>query len=89
MTGTNRPLARAKTWAASALLAATVGTAAIGYHLADSAAQTVAAGTTTTTSSAGTSSGSTGTSRSSGTGFGSTSAPSSSSGQAQTRTNGS
>ncbi len=80
MKSTTGPLARARTWAVSALLAASVGTAALGYHLADSASQTVAAGTSSTSS---TSSGTTSsTSSSSSSSFGSTTAPGSSSGPA-------
>jgi len=87
MKSTTGPLGRARTWAVSALLAASVGTAALGYHLADSASQTVAAGTTSTSS---TSSGTTSsTSSNSSSSFGSTTAPGSSSGQSQAGTNGS
>lgn len=89
MNSTTRPLARAKAWAASALLAATVGTAAIGYQLADTAAQTVAAGTASTASTGASSSSSSSTSSTTSSGFGSVAAPSSSSGSSQAQTSGS
>ena len=63
MSSARHPLGRAKTWAVSTLLAASVGTAAVGYHLADVATQTVAASSTTSsgtsTSSSSSSTGST------------------------------
>ncbi len=92
MCSTRHPLGRAKTWAVSTLLAASVGTAALGYHLADASTQTVAA---SAAASSGTSSSSTGSSSSSSTGstgsssFGPTTAPGSSSGAAQAGTSGS
>ncbi len=88
MSSTRHPLGRARTWAVSTLLAASVGTAAVGYHLADVATQTVAASSTTSSvTSTSNSSSSTGTSSSSS--FGSTSSPGSSSGSAQAATTGS
>jgi len=79
-----RPLARARTWAASTLLAGLVGTAALGYHLADVQSQTLASSTSAGSTSA-TTSGTSSTSSATGTssGLGSTT------GQAQASTHGS
>lgn len=84
MRTTPGPLAKAKSLVTSALLAATVGTAALGYQLATTSSQTVAASSSTSSTSA-----SSGTSSSSSSTFGSTTAPGSSLGQSQVRTSGS
>ncbi len=82
MSTTPRPLDRARTWAASTLLAAVVGTAALGYHIADVQSQTLASSASATTSTtSGTSSTSAATGSSSGLGSGT--------GQAQASTHGS
>lgn len=88
MRSTTGPLAKAKTWVTSALLAATVGTVALGYQLASTTGQTVAA--SSSTSSTASSSGTSGSASTNGsTAFGSTTSPGSTSGPSQVRTSGS
>ncbi len=89
MKSTTGPLGRARTVAVSAMLAASVGAAALGYHLADAATQTVAAGPSTSAASGSSASSGSAASSHSSTSFGSTTAPGSSSGRSQARTSGS